>query len=406
MVRAALLGLIACCGPALAADLSPLAATATNALGADLLRREPNGANVVLSPYSIQLALAMTFEGAGGETRAQMKKALHYGDADVGAAFAALNKSLASMQARSETNQSRGGDPIALHVASRLFGQKGIAFKKPFLELVADKFGATLEPLDFAKDPAGAAEIINAWVAKQTSDRIRNLIPENATGSLTGLVLANAIYLKAPWDAPFEKNGTQSQPFHLADGKSVSVPTMIKSADVGYAKREGFAAISLPYAGGELRLLILLPDAPDGLPALEKNLDGKTLSGFAQLQPTRAKIHLPKLKIEPPSLNLNDALQALGMTDAFDARSANFDGITPAGGPDALHISDVFHKAFLSLDEQGTEAAAATAVIMMFRSAPPPEAPLELRIDRPFLFAVQHTPSGACLFLGRVADPR
>jgi serpin B len=391
-----LLPLLAFASPLRAADP---AATAINTLGIELLERAAKpGANTALSPFSIQTALVMTYAGAEGETREQMARVLHL-PKDAVPTFAALQKQITTVP-----------ESLTLSVANRLFGQKGYDFRPAYLSLVKDNFGAPLEPLDFESAPEKSREIINAWVEKQTKDRIRDLIPENAITEETGLVLVNAIYLKAPWAEAFEKSATAPLPFHLVDGKKADVPTMVHEDSFGYKKQDGFTAVSLPYSGGDLQFVVFLPDTADGLPALEKKLTPELLAGAAALPSKQVRLFLPKFKLEPPLFALGDTLKALGMTSAFDVPpgSANFDGIAPRRPNDYLYISDVFHKTFVEIDEKGTEAAAATAVVMMRAMSMPVELPkpIEVHVDRPFLFAIQHRPSGACLFLGRVTDPR
>jgi serpin B len=247
-------------------------------------------------------------------------------------------------------------------------------------------------------------------VADQTREKIRDLIPANALNKLTRLVLANALYLKAPWTDPFSEKTTQPEPFHVRGGAPVDVPTMRKTARFGYAKHEGFAAISLPYAGNDLQFLVLLPNELNGLRALESKLTSDVLAECARLEAQDVDLHLPKFKLAPPTIALAEKLQALGMKSAFDIPqgSANFDKMAPRKPNDYLYISNVFHKTFIAVDEKGTEAAAATAVVMMRATgiARPKPPPIEVKVDRPFIYAIQHVPSGLCLFLGRVTDPR
>jgi len=396
------------------------AATATNQLAVDLHRRLATGnENLCVSPYSIESALAMTFGGADGQTRTEMARVLHFpsdGDA-VQASFASLQRSLEEMSTKTvelvkEAKRFGGpSEPITLAIANRLFAQKGYDFRESFLTLVKQNYGAAFEPLDFVTDASGATQHINQWVADQTRDRIRDLIPAGALDETTRLVLANAIYLKAPWADPFSENATRPEPFHVHGGTPVDVPMMRKmDRHFGYAKREGFAAVSLPYVGSDLQFVILLPDNVNGLRALESKLTGNMLAGCAKLDTRDVDLSLPKFKLEPPTMALAKQFEALGMKTAFDQPqgSANFDKMAPRKPNDYLYISQVFHKTFIAVDEKGTEAAAATAVAMMaataFRSPPPP--PIQVKIDRPFVYAIQHVPSGVCLFLGRVTDPR
>jgi serpin B len=396
-----------------------LATKATNELAIDLHRQLATGGdNLCVSPYSIETALAMTFAGADGETRSEMARVLHLSnDPNVFASFSSLQQSLQEMSARTAelAKQSKkfGGqsEPIMLNIANRLFAQKGYNFRENFLSLVKQDFGGAFESIDFTADPAAATQHINKWVAEQTRDRIRDLIPGGALDETTRLVLANALYLKAPWADPFTENATQPEPFRIRGGSPVDVPTMRKTdKHFGYAKRDGFTAVALPYVGNELQFLVLIPDNVAGLRLVESKLTAGVLAECAKLQTRDVDLHLPKFKIEPPTITLAEKLEALGMKTAFDhpKGSANFDRMAPRKPDDYLYISQVFHKTFIAVDEKGTEAAAATAVAMMagtaLRSPPPP--PIEVRVDRPFVYAIQHVPSGVCLFLGRVTDPR
>ena len=396
-----------------------LAAKATNDLAVDLHRQLATAdENLCISPYSIETALAMTFAGADGDTRTEMARVLHLGsDPGAFASFSALQHSLEEMSAKTAelVKQSKkfGGptEPITLNIANRLFAQKGYAFREAFLSLVKQNFGGAFEPIDFVANPVAATQHINKWVADQTRDRIRDLIPRGALDKTTRLVLANALYLKAPWANEFSENATQPEPFHVHGSASVDVPMMRKTdKHFGYAKRDGYTAVSLPYAGDDLQFVVLLPDDVNGLHALESKLTADILAACAKLERRDVDLRLPKFKLEPPTMALAEKFEALGMKTAFDIPqgSANFDKIAPRTQKDYLYISQIFHKTFIAVDEKGTEAAAATAVAMMtgsaLRSPPPP--PVEVKVDRPFVYAIQHVPSGVCLFLGRVTDPR
>jgi len=394
-----------------------LAAKATNELGVELHRQLATGdKNLCLSPYSINSALAMTFVGADGETRNEMARVLHFPNGgDVPASFFALQQSLEQMRAKTaelvKESKKIGGpsEPIMLNIANRLFAKKGYPFRDAFLSLVKQYFGGEFEPLDFTADPAAATQRINKWVADQTRDRIRDLIPGGALDKTTRLVLANALYLKAPWANEFSQNATQSEAFFV-HGAPVDVPMMRKTTNFGYARREGFTVVSLPYAGYDLQFVVLLPDDINGLRDLESKLSADVLASCTKLEKRDVDLHLPKFKFEPPTVALKEKFEALGMKTAFDIPpgSANFDKIAPRKPDDYLYISNIFHKTFIAVDEKGTEAAAATAVVMMARSAliSPPPPPIEVKVDRPFVYAIQHVPSGVCLFLGRVTDPR
>src|SRR5215510_12208209 len=315
-----------------------LAAKATNELGVDLHRQLATGdANLCISPYSIDSALAMTFAGADGETRNEMARVLHFpNDSDVPASFSALQHSLEQMSAKTaelvKESKKFGGpsEPITLNIANRLFAQKSYHFREAYLSLVKQYFGGAFEPLDFAADPAAATQRINKWVADQTRDRIRDLIPAGALDKTTRLVLANALYLKAPWANEFSQNATQSEPFFVR-GAPVDVPMMRKTSNFGYARREGFTVVSLPYAGNDLQFVVLLPDDINGLRELESKLSADVLASCAKIEKRDVDLHLPKFKLEPPTVALKEKFKALGMKTAFnDPRGrANFDKMAP-----------------------------------------------------------------------------
>jgi serpin B len=395
-----------------------LAARATNELGIDLHRKlADDDENLCLSPYSIQNALAMTFAGAEGETRAEMARVLHFpaeGDA-IQASFSSFNLSLTEMAKKTamiaaESKKFAGpSEPITLALANRLFAQAGYDFRDSFRQLIERFYNAPFEIVDFKKDAERERQRINSWVAEQTRNRIRDLIPGGGVNAQTKLVLANAIYLKAPWQSDFSQSATKPKSFHVKGSSASEVPTMSKLQSLGYSKGEDYAAVVLPYVGAELQFLILLPDEINGLHALEAKLNPNLLAKCARMEKREIDLSLPKFKLEPPTIALGQQLRALGMKSAFDQPpgSANFDGIAPRHANDYLAISEVFHKTFIAVDEKGTEAAAATAVTMFATSARVERSqPIEMKVDHPFFYAIQHVPSGTCLFVGRVVDPR
>lgn len=403
----------------LVASSPDTAAQAVNALGLDLHRQMPKTGNVCLSPYSIQSALGMTYLGASGVTQEEMARVLHLpkDKEALGESFAALNAALGEARENSakQVGQSKkyGGpaEALKLSVANRLFGQKGYEFRPAFLSGVKSHFGAPMELMNFIKDHAAATREINGWVEKQTQKRIRDLIPKDGLSTDTRLVLVNALYFKAAWSDDFNEQATAPAPFYMNGAKStVPVPTMSKQGHMQYFNGRGFQAVTLPYAGNDLHFLLIVPDDINGVSAVEKKLTPETLLACAKAEYREVVLHLPKFKITPPTVPLGEVLQKMGMRTAFDKPqgSADFDAIAPKKPNDYLRISEVFHKTFLELDEKGTEAAAATAVVMGKRAMalPPPTKPIELKADRPFLFAIQHAASSACLFLGRVSDPR
>jgi serpin B len=393
------------------------ATTATNTLGLELFREmaKPDE-NVCLSPYSIQTALAMTFAGSDGETRAEMSRVLHLGnDETIHPSFAALQKALDGSVHKSNdvATQSRkfGGpsEPITLAVANRLFPQTGYSIRQEFTNTMQRFYRGNLEPLDFKGNANGARQHINTWVAQQTRDRIQDLIPPSGVDKTTRLVLANALYLKAPWEKEFNDAMTKPAPFHLLGGKPADVPTMRRVGHLGFLQKGNWTLVAIPYIGSEMQFLILLPDEKAAGKDLLETVTPQLLLEGAHIKETLVDLSLPKFRFSSPSLPLATYLKELGLKTAFDQPpgSANFDRMAPRKPNDYLTISEVFHKTFVAVDEKGTEAAAATAVVMApgARVVREPE-PVVVKIDRPFIYTIQHIPSGACLFLGRVVDPR
>jgi serpin B len=403
---------------ALADDLS-VAAYSMNALGLDLLARvaKPDE-NALLSPYSIQSALAMTYAGAAGETKAEMAKVLHYpaDEAALHRSFSAFNREMAAAAVRSQKIVAESGDhggpsePITLEMANRLYGQRGYDFRSEFLALTKDTYGAPFQTVDFKQNAEKIRGEINQWVAQRTRGRIRDLIPTGGVSETTRLALVNAVYFKAPWADEFSKYGTKSETFFVGGKQEVQVPMMQAKRVFGYRHQEGFTAVTIRYVGEQLQLLVLMPDKQYDMADLEKRLTPQLLSECANPDPAELILHLPKFKFEPPVVSLAPLLKTMGMTTAFDQPngSANFDRMAPRRPNDYLALTRVFHKTFIAVDEKGTEAAAATAVAVAASlcSFESPEPQIEVKVDHPFIFAIQHRASGACLFLGRVVDPR
>ena len=377
------------------------AAGVVRAFTADLYRRLARAdGNLVCSPYSVAVALGMTRTGARGRTAAEMDRVLHSNDAvRLDAALGAVE---AVLEQRSGTVRRTDGSKakVELHVANSLWGQRGYAWQSSFLETLARYYGAGLRLVDYG-DPEAARSRINAWTSTQTQRRIDNLIPEGVLDALTRLVLVNALYLKAPWERPFEVSRTANGPFHRTNGSPVAVPMMRSEIhEARYAGGAGWQAAELRYAGNELAMTVILPDRGT-LQALQDDLDGDQLALILRApQPVGVlDLQIPKWTFRT-SASLKETLIALGMPSAFDDRTADFSGMT---GNRELSISAVEHQAFIAVDEAGTEAAAATAVSATLTSAGPE--PVAMVVDRPFLFVIHDIPTGTPLFLGRVADP-
>jgi serpin B len=350
--------------------------------------------NLFFSPYSISTALAMTRAGARGETADQMDKTLHFtlkGD-KLHAAFGELIK-----EANGDPKDAKRG--YQLSTANALWGQKGFSFLPEFVKLTKDDYGAGLNEVDFVGATEDARKTINAWVEKETRDKIKDLLPQGVLTTDTRLVLTNAIYFKGDWASQFKKDLTKEEPFAVAADKKVNAPLMHQKATFRYYDGGSFQALEMPYAGKDLAMVVLLPKKADGLPDLEKDLTADRLTGWVgKLNEAEVDVALPKFKTTS-QFSLKPTLSEMGMSQAF-TNAADFSGMD---GKKDLQITDVIHKAFVDVNEEGTEAAGATGVIVGLKSerAPTPE----FRADHPFVFLIRDTRSGGVLFLGRVADP-
>jgi len=353
--------------------------------------------NLFYSPYSISLALAMTYAGARGETADQMADALQFLLArnKLHPAFNWLDAELAK---RGEGAEGKDGEGFRLNIVNAIWGQKDYEFLSDFLDVLAENYGAGLRILDFITETEKSRLTINDWVSDQTEGCIEDLIPQGAISELTRLVLTNAIYFNAAWEHPFDEDITADGPFYILDGGQVSVPMMKQTESFGYTEGEGYQAVELQYDGGELSMVILLPEAGN-FQAFEEGFQAEQVDAIISgLQPTEVALTMPQFEFES-EFSLKDTLAGMGMPIAFSG-AADFSGMT--GNPE-LFISDVVHKAFVAVDEAGTEAAAATAVIMELTAVPEP--PMEVTIDRPFIFLIRDIETGAVLFVGRVANP-
>lgn len=358
-----------------------------------------SAANQFLSPYSVSVALAMTYAGARGETERQLRETLRYAlGQDVHPAFAALQ---AAIDARGQTTDPESGDPVdafELAVANALWGREGYPFSEDYLALVDRYYGGGLRRADFAGDPDGERDRINAWVADATADRIDDLLPAGSIDASTVLVLTNAIYFLAGWRFAFDPADTADAAFTALDGSTSTVPMMRQHLRTNYASVPGAEAVELPYVGDEVSMVLLLPEAGT-FEAFERGLDAEALFGvFEALGDASGDLRLPRFEFET-EVQLSAALADLGMPVAFGA-GADFSGMVDEGAGD-LWIDEVYHQAFVGVDEEGTEAAAATAVVM---DESAPSTSFDLTLDRPFLFVIRDRPTDAVLFLGRVAD--
>ena len=352
--------------------------------------------NLVVSPASILLALVMTYAGADGATAEEMSSVLHL-DLDDEALHRAFNDLDAILESRSFEGPEDDG--VLVRTANSLWGQQGLPFEERFLDTLAVNYGAGMRLVDYTTAAEEARVAINEWVAGETNDKITDLIPAGALDALTRLVLVNAVYLDATWASQFDPDSTYDGQFFLTDGSEVTVPLMVQSALFPYATGNGWQAAQLPYLRNELGMLLIVPD--EGRFAeierlLSNGLIGNVTAGLA---PVEVGLTMPKFEFRTQA-GLSPALRGLGMTAAFDPATADFSRMT---SEEQLFISEVIHEAFISVDEEGTEAAAATAVVMQATAAPLET--VQLTIDRPFLFALRDLETGALLFLGRVMDP-
>ncbi len=349
--------------------------------------------NLFFSPYSISTALAMTYAGARGNTEKQMGQVLHFGKPQVDSAFGTLQRQL------NEASKQQG---IELNVANALWAQKGHPFLPDFLGIAKGEYQANVNQADFKTAAEPARSEINKWVAQRTKEKIQDLLPPGSLDSSTRLVLANAIYFKGLWLKPYDKRETSTQPFHLSATRQVDAPLMHHFDNVRYMEESGFQAVELPYKVQELAMVVMLPRKIDGCDRLEQRLDSKLLSvTLGQVRSQKVELFLPRFKLES-GFDLNGTLARMGMADAFGS-TADFSGMD---GTRTLFISGVFHKAWGEVNEEGTEAAAATGTAIAASAVmkPPPPPPV-FRADHPFIFFIRDTRSGSLLFMGRLWNP-
>jgi serpin B len=381
-------------------DALPMAVAALGSLTGQLLGRlGQRPGNLVLSPYSVQVALGMTACGARGRTSREMLGVLGVHDVDqLGGGLGALSRhleGLAGEKKRADGSSAR----LTLDTANGLFGQRGTAWEQDFLDVLARDFAAGMLLVDYRTAPERARNLINGWTAGRTHHRIEEIVPADALDALTRLVLVNALYLKAPWETPFVKSATRPGPFRRADGSTVEATLMAGLLeDASYAETADWQSVRLPYAGRGLAMTVVLPRAG----AMAHTWDVVVRGGIANLlaapQPKAVQLTLPKwrLRVRVP---LADTLSALGMTTAFDATHADFSGMTRQ---EPLHISAVLHETFIAVDEEGTEAAAATAVLAGTLAA---RVAVQMTVDRPYLYVIHDVKHQTPLVVGRVDDP-
>ena len=353
--------------------------------------------NLFYSPYSISAALAMTYAGARGDTEKAMAEALHF-DLPQDRLHPAFNGLDLQLEQRGEGAKGMDGEGFRLNIVNAIWGQKDYRFLDEYLNVLAQNYGAGLRIVDFVNETEQSRLTINQWVSDQTEGKIEDLIPQGVINQLTRLVLTNAIYFNAAWEHQFQEGSTTDGPFHLPDGGEVTVPMMHQTESLGYMEGDGYQAVELPYDGQELSMVILLPEE-GAFNTFENNLNIAFVNPVLDnLELQRVALTMPKFEYES-AFGLKDALTTLGMGVAFtpDADLSGMDG------KHDLFIQDVVHKAFVAVDESGTEAAAATAVIVGLTAMP--AEPVTMTIDRPFIFFIRDIQTGSIIFIGRVFNP-
>lgn len=382
------------------ADAIPAAARAVTTFSSDLIGRVLSSArgNVVCAPFSVVVALGMTSNGARGRTLREMLEVMRAADTEeLNAGLAAL-AALLRTRAGTKTRSDRTEAAVSLDVANSLWGQRGVAWERPFLDDLARWYGAGVRLADFERAAEAARVAINAWVSDSTHAKIPQLLAPGILSTMTRLVLVNTLYLKAPWEYPFVKELTTPGPFTTDDGTRTPVPMMTGSGGFDYASGPGWESVQLPYAGRELAMTLVRLEDSSTRAARSWLADGGLDRALSTARQAAVSVRMPRFTFRTP-LSLNEILGAMGMPTAFD-RTADFSGMTKEV---ALMISAVVHETFIAVDEDGTEAAAATAVVMDVTGAPAD--PKQIVLDRPFLFVVHDIASRTPLILGRVAAP-
>lgn len=360
----------------------------------DLFKKlKPAEGNLFFSPYSISTALAMTYGGARAETAKQMAAVLHFSleNEKLHSAFADMQSKLNAIQRKEE---------IQLNIANSLWPQDKYPFLKEYLVLTKKYYRTEITPVDYKRNPKDARKKINSWVEEKTNNKIKNIISK-PPDTLTRLFLVNAIYFKGDWASQFNKSATTEMPFYPKENETIEVSMMKQTSEFNYGEEESLQVLELPYVGNKLAMLVILPKKIDGLQDLEEILTKDSLEGWTRNLSNRSvEVYLPRFKMTS-GFSLAEVLKSFGMKDAFDINKANFSGMD--GNPNWLYIEAVLHKAFVDVNEEGTEAAAATGVRMKEKSAPPP--PIIFRADHPFLFLIRDNLTGSVLFMGRVSNP-
>lgn len=386
-------------------DMTMLVA-GNNAFAFDFYRQAAGqgDANLIFSPFSISQAFGMLWAAARADTAQQIADTMHYSLAqdELHPAFATL---LSDLSERETAGGDGEGERLQLNIANALWAQQDFPFREAYIDLVRESYDGGLFLADFVGTPDQAREDINAWIEDETKEKIQDMLAPGAVGTDTRMVLVNAIYFNGAWLHPFEEFATQDDTFTLLDGSTVTVPMMSQQESLGYMQGEGFQAVELPYFGGDVAMLIVLPDAGQ-FEAVRSGLDADQFDAIREaLASETVQLTMPRWEFES-SLDLKTALAAMGMGDVFDRDRADLSGMfDPAAVGENLLVSAALHKAYIGVDEAGTEAAAATAIIVGVTSAPVQVELIELRLDRPFIYTIVDRQTGSILFLGQVMNP-
>jgi len=385
--------------PAISAADAQTLLNGNTAFAFDFYRQvQGDDGNLIFSPYSISLASAMLFGGAGGETASQIASTLHFTlpPDQFHPVMNALSLDLARRSAQSKKIDRK--NPMQLYIANAVWGQRDYLFEKAYLDLLAINYGAGVRLLDFIAAPDSARQQINDWVDRETQGKIKDVMPPGSVDPFTRIVLANAVYFKAAWQEAFVKKLTRAAPFTLLDGSQELVPTMQTDGEVPVrvGSGEGYQALALPYKGELAEMVIILPDQ-GGFESVESTLDATKFAAILlELKPGYLTLYMPRFEFTL-DFDLKLVLSAMGMPLAFDDAKADFSSITKS---ERLYVQRAFHKAYVLVNEEGTQAAAAS----IFLGAPV-SLPQELHLDRPFIFIIRDVPTGTILFVGRVLNP-
>ncbi|XP_010959569.2 serpin B4 [Camelus bactrianus] len=373
------------------------------------IRQRSTGENIFYSPLSIMSAFGMLYLGSRGNTAAQLQKALHFKEVAENPTAGATADPVENPEnhhfQKLLTELNKPTDAYELNVANRLYGRKEFPFLQEYMDNVKKLYLASVESADFANAPEESRKMINSWVERQTNEKIKNLFPKDSIDSSTVLVLVNAIYFKGQWHQKFKEENTVEEKFWLSKDRSKSVQMMKETNDFNFTSLEDMQVkiLEIPYKGAELSMMLLLPNEVDGLQKLEDKLTAEKLLEWTSSQnmwKSQVDLHLPRFKVEE-TYDLKAILEALGVVDAFSSQDADLSGMTRKH---RLAVSKAVHKSFVEVNEEGTEAAAATGITVVATSASIPHFE-RFHCDHPFLFFIRHNKTNTILFLGRLTSP-